>query len=58
MWRAFEYLDLYDHLVNCDLVGEVIIINNDVSKTPLWLPTLSHPKIVMINQETNITVNN
>jgi len=57
MWRAFEYLDLYDHLVNCDLVGEVIIINNDVSKTPLWLPTLSHPKIVMINQETNIMVN-
>lgn len=57
MWRAVEYLELYDHLVNCDLVGEVIIINNDPSKTPLWLPTLSHPKIVMINQETNIMVN-
>ena len=57
MWRAMDLTpQLLEDLVNHELVGEVIIVNNQVENTPS-LSTLSHPKIVMLNQEGNIKVN-
>lgn len=58
MWRApGVFLQALNNYINSDLISEVIIINNDVPKTPPW-PELSHPKIVMLNQYAgNIYVN-
>jgi len=57
MWRAMDLMpELLESLVAHELVGEVIIINNEVNNTPT-LSVLRHPKIVMIDQETNIMVN-
>ena len=57
MWRAMDLTpQLLDSLVAHELVGEVIIINNEVESTP-DLESLKHSKIVMLNQEGNILVN-
>jgi len=57
MWRAKEFIKIA--LGNyCDhpLVDEIVIINNDIKKTPDW-DILSNPKIRLFNQERNIFVN-
>lgn len=57
MWRAPEVFQrALDGYIAHNLVEEVILINNDVSKTPDW-PQLQHPKVKVFNQRENIKVN-
>ena len=44
MWRYAPFVDFLKHLVELDLVGEIIIIDNDITKTPKD-QILHHPKI-------------
>ena len=55
MWRHEPFLDFLKLVLEQDSVGEVIIINNDVSVTP-ESEVLSHEKIRMHNCEKNIYV--
>lgn len=54
MWRSKRTKYLLDHLCEVDSVGQVIIIDNDTSKTP-QLP--ESKKIKYLPQEKNIYVN-
>jgi FkbM family methyltransferase len=57
MWRAPEVFQrALDGYIAHNLVEEVILINNDVSKTPDW-SQLRHPKVKIFNQRENIKVN-
>lgn len=57
MWRSLSLFERsLDDLVKHDLVDEIILINNDVNRTPDW-PVLSHPKLKILNQAQNIKVN-
>lgn len=57
MWRCPELFEqLLNNLNQHQLVDEIIIINNDVVKTPDW-GVLSSSKIRMLNQAENIKVN-
>jgi glycosyltransferase involved in cell wall biosynthesis len=57
MWRSKPLFNKsLERLVQQDLVGEIIVINNDVIHTPDWI-VLQNPKIKMLNQEANIKVN-
>jgi len=57
MWRANNLFEksLYG-LVKHNLINEILIINNQVDRTPDW-DILKHPKIKILNQEENIKVN-
>jgi FkbM family methyltransferase len=57
MWRCSEifYRALQSYIDN-DLVDDIIIINNDLLKTPAW-DILKHKKVLVFNQATNIKVN-
>lgn len=57
MWRATDiFLQSLTSLINEDLVGEIIIINNDNKKTPT-IDILNHDKIVILDFDKNIFVN-
>lgn len=57
MWRATELTErMLTELTQYPLVDEIIIIDNDTSKTPDW-DVLKHEKIVMMPQKSNIYVN-
>lgn len=56
MWRYTPFLSFLADLVKVDTVGEVIIINNDMSYTPN-VSLLHHPKVQLINCVNNIYVN-
>lgn len=56
MWVFEPFCDFLKYVVRLDCVGEVIVINNDQSKTPDH-PVLSHEKIRLINCSENIYVN-
>lgn len=57
MWRCQEiFFRGLTNYINNPLINDVIIINNDVKKTPDW-DILKHEKIRVINQEKNIYVN-
>jgi hypothetical protein len=57
MWRApGVFLQALQNYIRSELVSEIIIINNDVSKTPAWLD-LNHKKVFLINEPTNTFVN-
>jgi len=57
MWRAPEVFQrALNGYIAHNLVEEILIINNDASKTPDW-PQLKHPKVRMFNQSDNIKVN-
>lgn len=57
MWRAADLTHrLLKDLVAHDLVGEILIINNDAAATPYWAADLG-PKVLMLNQKHNIKVN-
>ena len=56
MWRVAEqFVNFVGKLCEHKLVGEIIIINNDNSKTPAT--GLDHPKIKMLDFNRNIFVN-
>jgi len=55
MWRvADQFVDFVHTLCDCEHVGEILIINNDDSKTP---EGLHHPKVRMFNPGHNTFVN-
>ena len=55
MWRAADqFVEFLHTLCNCDSVGEIIIVNNDNTKTP---EDLEHPKIRMFDFNRNTFVN-
>lgn len=56
MWVPETFCDFLQYVVKQECVGEVIIINNAVDKTPDH-SVLSHPKIRMVNCDENIYVN-
>jgi cellulose synthase/poly-beta-1,6-N-acetylglucosamine synthase-like glycosyltransferase/glycosyltransferase involved in cell wall biosynthesis len=57
MWRANDlFKRSLESLVEHDLVDEVLVINNQVDKTPDW-GVLQHVKIRLLKQEKNIKVN-
>lgn len=56
MWRYEPFLDFAQYLVRVDVVSELIIINNDNTKTPQH-PVLSHPKVRVLDFGQNIFVN-
>jgi hypothetical protein len=57
MWRApGVFLQALQNYIRSELVSEIIIINNDASKTPCWLD-LNHEKVIMVNEPTNTFVN-
>lgn len=56
MWRYSPFLDFLSNLVKLDVIGEVIIINNDIFATPAH-KVLANKKITLVNCERNIYVN-
>jgi GT2 family glycosyltransferase/glycosyltransferase involved in cell wall biosynthesis len=55
MWRvADQFVNFLHVLCDCEAVGEIIIINNDNTKTP---DNLHHPKIRMFDPGRNTFVN-
>ena len=56
MWKYPPYLDFLKYIVKLDVIKEVIIINNDSSKTPAD-PILAHPKVRMLSFGRNIFIN-
>lgn len=57
MWRSnILFKKSLDAMIHHNLVDEIIIINNDISKTPDW-ELLNHYKIRLLNQTENIKVN-
>lgn len=56
MWRYEPFCNFLSTMVELDVVGEVILINNDITKTPNH-PVLQHPKLVVKNYPSNIYVN-
>ena len=56
MWRYEPFLDFVQYLLRVDVVSELIIINNDNTRTP-QNPILKHPKIRMLDFGQNIFVN-
>jgi hypothetical protein len=56
MWRFTPFLDFIGYILRLDVVTEIIIINNDNTRTPKN-PVLSHPKIKLIDFGENIFVN-
>ena len=56
MWRYAPFITFLSDIVKFDLIDEIIIINNDKSKTPT-AEVLTDPKIRIISFDQNIYVN-
>lgn len=56
MWFYEPFLDFVEQLVKVPEIKEVIIINNDVKRTPSH-PVLDHSKVILCNCSENIYVN-
>lgn len=56
LWNYLPFLDFLSNLVKVNVVNEVIVINNNVTATPVHL-VLNHPKVKLINCQENIYVN-
>jgi FkbM family methyltransferase len=58
MWRAEKtFLPFLEKLIRLDIISEILIINNDPSKTPVVPSILENRKIRMISFGENIYVN-
>lgn len=55
MWKSSDILEMLPKMCGVDLIDEIIIINNEVSSTPVE-DCLKHPKIKMHNSQTNLFV--
>lgn len=56
MWYDSNFCNVLAKIVELNIVGEVIIINNNVPRTPSD-PCLNHPKVKLHNMHENIYVN-
>ncbi len=55
LWKANEqFIPMLTNYINNELVGEIIIIDNNISQTP---PLPNHPKLKVLKQKENIYVN-
>lgn len=54
IWKSEYTLELLQRYLDCELVGEVILINNNKAETP-QIPT--HDKLKVVTPSTNIFVN-
>lgn len=58
MWRVPGlFLQALNNYILCDKIDEIIIINNDVGRTPYLWSELNHEKIKILNTQQNIFVN-
>lgn len=58
MWKYEPFLNFVRYIAKVPEVGEIIIINNDVSNTPIQVEELrTDPKILILDQQENINVN-
>lgn len=58
MWRHLPFVDFIEYVAKVPQVGEIIIINNDISLTPVQVNNFrSNEKFVILDQQTNINVN-
>lgn len=57
MWRSTQLAYMLPALIQHSLIGEIIVINNDASKTPEYFSSLEDPRIVKITPGNNIGVN-
>jgi hypothetical protein len=57
MWRSNELMKSLPLLDRCPVVGEILLINNDVAKTPEWFKTTNWVKVKVFNPPSNIFVN-
>lgn len=57
MWNFEPFLDYVKDLVKLPIIGEVIIFDNDTSKTPDRPDVLTHDKVKHIKCDRNIYVN-
>jgi hypothetical protein len=56
MWRYPPFINFLRDLTDFDMVDDIIIHNNDFTKTPKST-VFNHPKITLINHRENIFVN-
>ena len=56
MWKYPPFVKFLEQLVKVDAIGEIVLINNDVAKTPSSM-VFSNPKIKHLAQQRNIFVN-
>jgi len=56
MWRFAPFIDFLKDLIQVDVIDEIIIVNNDNTRTP-DSPVLSNPKIQILDFGGNIFVN-
>lgn len=56
MWRFAPFLDFIEQLVKLDIVDDVVIINNDNTRTPVH-SVLDNPKVRLLDFGQNIYVN-
>lgn len=57
MWKISEFLKDLNDLENCDKVGEIILINNNISATPSEFDVTNYTKIIEIKPPRNMYVN-
>lgn len=57
MWRVSEFLNDLRSLNECELVGEIILINNDIKITPDSFSIQNYSKLIEIKTPKNMYVN-
>ncbi len=57
MWRSRELSISLELLDNTSNVGEILLINNDVNRTPLWFFSRNWNKVKVFNSKENLYVN-
>ena len=57
MWRVSEFLNDLRSLNECELVGEIILINNDIKMTPDSFSIQNYSKLIEIKTPKNMYVN-
>lgn len=57
MWRVSEFLNDLRSLNECELVGEIILINNDIKMTPYSFSIQNYSKLIEIKTPKNMYIN-
>lgn len=57
MWRVSEFLNDLRSLNECELVGEIILINNDIKMTPDSFSIQNYSKLIEIKTPKNMYIN-
>lgn len=57
LWRSENFQTSLNNVLDHPLVGEIIVINNNKTDTPQWFIDLHNTKIVHVEAEENIYVN-